>query len=60
MQTTLQMVRDFRASNDTTPIVLMGYYNPVLQYGLESFAKDAAQAGVDGVIIVDARLRSWM
>ena len=54
MQTTLQMVRDFRASNDTTPIVLMGYYNPVLQYGLEAFAKDAAQAGVDGVIIVDA------
>lgn len=53
MAGTLQMVRDFRAGNDSTPIVLMGYYNPVLQYGLEAFAKDAAGAGVDGLILVD-------
>ncbi len=53
MKTTLQMVRDFRANNTDTPIVLMGYYNPVLQYGLTDFAKDASDAGVDGLIIVD-------
>jgi tryptophan synthase alpha chain len=53
MMTTLQMVRDFRAQNTTTPIVLMGYANPVYQYGLEIFTRDAAQAGVDGLIIVD-------
>lgn len=49
----LQMVRDFRTSNDTTPIVLMGYFNPVFQYGSEAFVKDAANAGADGLIIVD-------
>lgn len=53
MQTTLKMVRDFREIDANTPIVLMGYYNPVLQYGLENFAKDASEAGVDGLIIVD-------
>ncbi|MBU6235935.1 MAG: tryptophan synthase subunit alpha [Alphaproteobacteria bacterium] len=53
MQTTLQMVRDFRTSNTTTPIVLMGYANPCFQYGFEKFAKDAAAAGADGLIIVD-------
>lgn len=53
MQQTLQMVKDFRKDNTTTPIVLMGYFNPVLQYGAEAFAKDAAEAGVDGLIIVD-------
>ncbi|NDE90488.1 MAG: tryptophan synthase subunit alpha [Alphaproteobacteria bacterium] len=50
---TLQMVREFRALNTTTPIVLMGYYNPIYSYGAEKFARDAAQAGVDGLIIVD-------
>ena len=50
---TLAMVRDFRADNDTTPIVLMGYYNPIYIYGVESFIKDAKQAGVDGLIVVD-------
>jgi len=50
---TLEMVRAFRAENTHTPIVLMGYYNPVLQYGTDRFAKDAAQAGVDGLILVD-------
>lgn len=53
MRTTLQMVRDFRGGNDDTPIVLMGYANPLYAYGLEDFARDAADAGVDGLIIVD-------
>lgn len=50
---TLQMVRDFRADDDKTPIVLMGYYNPIYIYGNERFLKDAKDAGVDGLIIVD-------
>ncbi len=50
---TLAMVREFRGANDSTPIILMGYANPLYAYGLESFAKDAAEAGVDGLIIVD-------
>ena len=50
---TLEMVRAFRAENTTTPLVLMGYYNPIYNYGLEEFARDAAGAGVDGLIIVD-------
>lgn len=53
MVNTLKIVREFRAYNDTLPIVLMGYLNPVLQYGYESFARDAAKAGVDGLIVVD-------
>ena len=47
------LVRDFRKTNDKTPLVLMGYANPVHHYGYEAFARDAAAAGVDGVIIVD-------
>ncbi|MDX1738936.1 MAG: tryptophan synthase subunit alpha [Alphaproteobacteria bacterium] len=50
---TLQMVRDFRAENDTTPIVMMGYYNPIYAYGVDAFLKDAREAGVDGLIVVD-------
>ena len=50
---TLQMVKDFRASNDNTPLVLMGYFNPIYQYGCEKFISDAKAAGVDGLIIVD-------
>jgi tryptophan synthase alpha chain len=50
---TLDMVRGFRAKDAATPIVLMGYYNPVLSYGPDRFAADAADAGVDGLIIVD-------
>jgi len=50
---TLDMVRHFRTQNTTTPIVLMGYYNPVYIYGVERFAKDAASAGVDGLLLVD-------
>lgn len=53
MQKTLQMVAEFRRDNDTTPIVLMGYYNPIYHYGAETFCRDARQAGVDGLIIVD-------
>ncbi|HAJ89832.1 MAG TPA: tryptophan synthase subunit alpha [Rhodospirillaceae bacterium] len=50
---TLDMVRRFREINRMTPIVLMGYYNPVYIYGAARFAKDAAEAGVDGVLLVD-------
>ena len=53
MNKTLQMVREFRKGNTTTPIVLMGYANPILQYGNEKFVKDASAAGVDGLIVVD-------
>ncbi|WP_447553569.1 tryptophan synthase subunit alpha [Vreelandella sp. EE22] len=50
---TLEMVRRFREENATTPIVLMGYYNPIFCYGVERFLTDAAKAGVDGLIVVD-------
>ena len=50
---TLEMVRSFRAADTTTPIVLMGYYNPVYIYGVERFLADAKAAGVDGLIVVD-------
>lgn len=49
----LAMVRDFRAEDGTTPVVLMGYYNPILTYGVARFCTDAAASGVDGLIIVD-------
>jgi tryptophan synthase alpha chain len=50
---TLGMVRRFRRTDAATPIVLMGYFNPILAYGVERFAADAAAAGVDGLIVVD-------
>ncbi len=50
---TLEMVADFRTRDDATPIVLMGYFNPIHRYGPERFAGDAARAGVDGLIVVD-------
>ena len=50
---TLEMVRRFREEDRTTPIVLMGYYNPIYCYGVERFLTDAAKAGVDGLIVVD-------
>lgn len=53
MLKTLQMVRDFREQDNETPIVLMGYYNPVHAYGPQRFLTDARAAGVDGLIIVD-------
>jgi tryptophan synthase alpha chain len=49
----LELVRDFRRENDATPLVLMGYLNPFLSYGIAAFCKDAAQAGIDGLIVVD-------
>ena len=50
---TLQMVRDFRAGDQKTPIVLMGYYNPIYSRGVDTFLAQATQAGIDGLIIVD-------
>jgi len=50
---TLAMVRVLRSEDEATPIVLMGYYNPIYRYGAEAFARDAVEAGVDGVIVVD-------
>lgn len=53
LKTILAMVKKFRAKNNETPIVLMGYYNPIYNYGLAKFSKDAKDAGVDGLLIVD-------
>jgi tryptophan synthase alpha chain len=53
LRKTLAMVRDFRQDNDDTPIVLMGYYNPIYIYGVDRFLVDAKAAGVDGLIVVD-------
>jgi tryptophan synthase alpha chain len=53
LRTTLALVKHLRARDPDTPYVLMGYYNPIYRYGAEKFAKDAAAAGVDGLIIVD-------
>jgi len=50
---TLAMVRDFRLDDDATPVILMGYLNPIASYGPERFCTDAAAAGVDGLIVVD-------
>ena len=50
---TLQMARDFRKEDDATPIVLMGYYNPIYIYGVERFLDEALAAGIDGLIVVD-------
>lgn len=50
---TLEMVHAFRSDDDATPIVLMGYYNPIYIYGVERFLADARAAGVDGLIVVD-------
>lgn len=49
----LGMVRDFRAADPATPIVLMGYFNPIHAYGVDAFVADARAAGVDGLIVVD-------
>ncbi len=53
LKKTLAFVTEFRATEQKTPIVLMGYYNPIYSYGVEAFLKDALKAGVDGLIIVD-------
>ena len=53
LKKTLAMVREFRAGDAATPLVLMGYYNPIYIYGVDKFLVDAKAAGVDGLIIVD-------
>jgi tryptophan synthase alpha chain len=53
LKKTLQVVREFRASEAATPVVLMGYYNPIFIYGVDKFLVDAKAAGVDGLIVVD-------
>ncbi|MFP6863107.1 tryptophan synthase subunit alpha [Pseudomonas sp.] len=50
---TLQMVREFREGEQVTPLVLMGYFNPIHKYGVERFIAEAKDAGVDGLIVVD-------
>src|ERR1700729_4526198 len=53
LKKTLGLVREFRKDDDATPLVLMGYYNPIYIYGVEQFLADAKSAGVDGLIVVD-------
>jgi tryptophan synthase alpha chain len=53
LKKTLELVRGFRANDNATPLVLMGYYNPIYIYGVDRFLVDAKSAGVDGLIIVD-------
>ena len=53
MARTLKMVTEFRKNDNDTPVVLMGYYNPIYVYGVEKFLKNATAAGVDGLIVVD-------
>jgi tryptophan synthase alpha chain len=53
LRRTLALVRELRGADDATPIVLMGYYNPIYRYRPEAFPRDAVSAGVDGVIVVD-------
>ncbi len=53
LKKTLALVRELRERDDATPVVLMGYYNPIYSYGNEAFLKDARDAGVDALIIVD-------
>jgi tryptophan synthase alpha chain len=53
LKKTLTLVREFRKDDDATPLVLMGYYNPIYIYGVDKFLADAKSAGVDGLIVVD-------
>ena len=53
MHKTLAMIGAFRRNNDATPVILMGYYNPIYVYGVDAFLRDAKAAGVDGLIVVD-------
>ena len=53
LQKTLDLATEFRKTDDTTPIVLMGYYNPIYNRGVETFLTDAKAAGIDGLIVVD-------
>jgi len=53
LHSTIDIVRAFRVNDTETPIILMGYFNPIYIYGVETFLKDAKEAGVDGLIVVD-------
>ncbi|APO65700.1 tryptophan synthase subunit alpha [Rhizobium mongolense] len=53
LKKTLQLAADFRKSDNATPIVMMGYYNPIYIYGVETFLDDALASGIDGLIVVD-------
>ena len=53
LKQTLALVRELRERDDETPVALMGYYNPIYSYGNEAFLKDAREAGIDALIIVD-------
>jgi tryptophan synthase alpha chain len=53
LERTLQLAADFRKEDNTTPIVLMGYYNPIYNRGVDTFLEDAKAAGIDGLIVVD-------
>ncbi|WP_296433636.1 MULTISPECIES: tryptophan synthase subunit alpha, partial [unclassified Rhizobium] len=53
LKKTLQLAADFRKTDNDTPIVLMGYYNPIYVHGVEQFLDDALEAGIDGLIVVD-------
>lgn len=53
LRKTLDIARELRKSDDTTPVVMMGYYNPIYSHGVERFLTDAREAGIDGLIIVD-------
>ncbi len=53
LKRTLQMAREFRKGDDTTPIVMMGYYNPIYNHGVDQFLINAREAGIDGLIVVD-------
>ncbi len=53
LEKTLQLAADFRKTDDTTPIVLMGYYNPIYSRGVPKFLEEAKAAGIDGLIVVD-------
>ncbi|MFC3061270.1 tryptophan synthase subunit alpha [Paenirhodobacter populi] len=53
LQQTLDMVAEFRKGDQVTPVVMMGYYNPIYSRGVERFLKDAVAAGIDGLIVVD-------
>jgi len=53
LEKTLEMARAFRTEDDTTPIVMMGYYNPIYHAGVETFLSEAKEAGIDGLIVVD-------
>jgi len=58
LKKTLQLAADFRKTDNDTPIVLMGYYNPIYVHGVEQFLDDALEAGIDGLIVVDLP-RKW-